>query len=257
MVGDRSGIASTLVDAETSVGAEILLGLMRFLGSVPPLASLILGMEGDLRSAAVAASALRCTSIASARGSMLDDGESGDMSPPGLVGALGLFIGIAEGLIGMVGLMGSGMEAGLSSIVGLVGIVRAGGAEGAIGGATRCRESERLGESGLMDDTTGRVGDSSSVDDIMSGMIETSGPDAMLLSSSSAPKRASASALLRRIGLDCSMSVALGTTKVGSSAGNVSGGRTRGDSILSTTAFNRALALAICSLVTRGELATG
>ena len=52
------GIASTLVDADTSVGAEILFGLMRLRGSVPD-PSPIFGMDGDLRRAAVAASALR------------------------------------------------------------------------------------------------------------------------------------------------------------------------------------------------------
>ncbi len=56
-VGERNGIASTLVDADTRVGEEILFGLIRFRGALPE-PSAILGIEGDLRRAAVEASAL-------------------------------------------------------------------------------------------------------------------------------------------------------------------------------------------------------
>lgn len=83
-MGERRGIASTLVDADTRVGAEILLGLIRFRGS--PCPSLIFGIDGDLRNAAVAASALRCTSKASCIGSRFVDGDRGDSMPPGLEG---------------------------------------------------------------------------------------------------------------------------------------------------------------------------
>ena len=185
------------MDAETRVGAEILSGLIRFRGCVLPFPSPIFGIDGDLRNAAVAASALRCTSSAREIGSMLDDGESGDNNPPGLDGIPLAFIGIP------VGVIGSGMDVGLRGMVGLVGIVRAGGVTGAVCEEARCKESERLGLNGLMGASTGRMGDSSSD---MSGMMEIWGAGTGPASESSAPNKASARALFRRIGLDCSMS---------------------------------------------------
>lgn len=69
----------------------------------------------------------------------------------------------------------------------------------------------------------------------------------MVRSRSSTPKSASASALFRRIGLDCSVSAGAGTANEGSSAANASAGRGRGDSILCTTALSNALAFATWS----------
>lgn len=61
--GERSGIASMLVDADTSVGDDICLGLIRFRGTDPDV-SLNFGIEGDFLKAAVAASAFCRISIA-------------------------------------------------------------------------------------------------------------------------------------------------------------------------------------------------
>ncbi len=92
----------------------------------------------------------------------------------------------------------------------------------------------------------------------MSGMIEICGGTVALESRSSEPNSASASALLRRIGLDCSMSVRAGTARVVSSGGSTSGERLFGDSMLSTTAFRSAFAFATCSLVAaRADAAEG
>ena len=91
----------------------------------------------------------------------------------------------------------------------------------------------------------------------MSGMMEICGGADALASSSSVPKIASAKALFRRIGLDCSISVSAGTVKVGSSGGSVWDGWVLGDSMLSTTAFSRALAFAYCSLVVGREDVAG
>ena len=82
------------------MGAEILFGLMRLRGSVPD-PSVIFGMEGDLRRAAVAASALRWTSSASSAGFMLVVGESGDSRPPGLIGIVA-----TEGEVGDIACLG-------------------------------------------------------------------------------------------------------------------------------------------------------
>ena len=111
----------------------------------------------------MAASALRCTSSASDIGSILDDGESGDSSPPGLAG-------MALGLICVpVGLIGSGRDIGLRGTAGLVGTVWEGGVTETLDGVTRFKDSERLGLNGLMGVKIGRMGDSSSD---MSGMME-------------------------------------------------------------------------------------
>jgi hypothetical protein len=82
--GERSGIVSTLVDANSSFGVEIWLGLIRLRTGCCCCCccafSPSLGMDGDLRRAAIAASARRCTSIASSaltaglRGAAPDDG---------------------------------------------------------------------------------------------------------------------------------------------------------------------------------------
>jgi hypothetical protein len=58
---ERTGIVSTLVDAETSLGPEICPGSMRLRWE----ASWPLGLEGILFRSAMAASALRCTSFVS------------------------------------------------------------------------------------------------------------------------------------------------------------------------------------------------
>ena len=224
-VGEMSGIASTLVEADTSVGAEILFGLIRFRVTVPP-PSFIFGIDGDLRSAAVAASARRCTSNANCAELMPAVGERGESRPPGLVG-----------------------------------IVFAGGDVGAVGDVAWRSESERFGVcSGLMGASTAWRGSSSSSGDDnepMSGMMEICGARDAAVCSSSAPNSASASALFRRMGLDCSISEEVGTARDDSSTGRDDGGGLLGDSMLSTTALRSAFAFAICSLVaSRGDTAT-
>lgn len=78
--GERSGIVSTLVDADTSVGVEIWLGFTRLRDTGPagatPSARLVL--DGDLLSASIAASALRWTSRASWACSCCVGGSLGD-----------------------------------------------------------------------------------------------------------------------------------------------------------------------------------
>ena len=76
--GERTGIVSTLVDAETSLGHEICLGSIRFLW-----ASLTFVVEGAFFNCAIAASALRCTSFASSCRLSLSrcSGMEGDETP--------------------------------------------------------------------------------------------------------------------------------------------------------------------------------